>query len=260
MVRGGPDGRGTCKGFEESPDSTRQRCRVTPGWGNPRESATENRPPCNPLKWIIWVRVKRWGKSPPRDGQPDRHGKPHREQCQIGTARGAGRATDTARRHVLAQRSGLAARGALVTGRQDEWSSMGGNPRDRIRLTGPPRIFFEVYKNSARVPQARCLNRATARCGGAAPNVEFRRNSTTPEVFWPRKNEACGLKRICGGQMTHGLGAILLSLGDSGVKMGACLTHGPSHRQMMPPHALRSGRTGLCRAAGLRPLFWARLP
>lgn len=34
------------------------------------------------------VKVKRWGKSPPRDGQPDRHGKPHREQCQIGTARG----------------------------------------------------------------------------------------------------------------------------------------------------------------------------
>ena len=31
--------------WEESPDSTRQRCRVTPGRGNPRESATENKPP-----------------------------------------------------------------------------------------------------------------------------------------------------------------------------------------------------------------------
>ncbi len=31
---------------EESPDSTRQRCRVTPGRGNPTESATEIRPPC----------------------------------------------------------------------------------------------------------------------------------------------------------------------------------------------------------------------
>ena len=31
---------------EESPDSTWQRCRVTPGRGNPKESATENRPPC----------------------------------------------------------------------------------------------------------------------------------------------------------------------------------------------------------------------
>ncbi len=67
---------------EESPDSTRQRCRVTPGGGNPRESATENRLP-DPGQ----EKVKRWGKSPPRDGQPKRHGKPHREQCQIGTSR-----------------------------------------------------------------------------------------------------------------------------------------------------------------------------
>ena len=32
--------------FEESPDSLKQRCRVTPGGGNPRESAAENRQPC----------------------------------------------------------------------------------------------------------------------------------------------------------------------------------------------------------------------
>ena len=31
--------------FEESPDSTKQRCRVTPGRGDPTESATENKPP-----------------------------------------------------------------------------------------------------------------------------------------------------------------------------------------------------------------------
>ena len=49
---------------------------------------------------IAWARVKRWGKSPPRDGQPDRQGKPHREQCRIGTACGP----------ALARRSGLAAR------------------------------------------------------------------------------------------------------------------------------------------------------
>ncbi len=29
-------------GGEESPGSTETRCRVTPGGGNPRESATEN--------------------------------------------------------------------------------------------------------------------------------------------------------------------------------------------------------------------------
>ena len=30
------------------------------------------------------VMVKRWGKSPPRTGQPGRYGKPHPEQCRIG--------------------------------------------------------------------------------------------------------------------------------------------------------------------------------
>ena len=34
--------------FEESPDSLKQRCRVTPGRGNPTESATEIRPPGQP--------------------------------------------------------------------------------------------------------------------------------------------------------------------------------------------------------------------
>ena len=32
--------------------------------------------------------VKRWGKSPPRTGQPGRYGKPHPEQCRIGASRG----------------------------------------------------------------------------------------------------------------------------------------------------------------------------
>ena len=34
------------------------------------------------------VRVKRWGKSPPRTGQPGRYGKPHPEQCRIGAFSG----------------------------------------------------------------------------------------------------------------------------------------------------------------------------
>ena len=41
----------------------RARRRVTPGGGNPRESATENIPPD---KFFIPVRVKRCGKSAPR--------------------------------------------------------------------------------------------------------------------------------------------------------------------------------------------------
>jgi len=35
------------QGFEESPDSRWQGCRVMPGGGNPRESATEKRLPCH---------------------------------------------------------------------------------------------------------------------------------------------------------------------------------------------------------------------
>ena len=69
------------------------------------------------------VRVKRWGKSPPRDGQPDWHGKPHREQCQIGTAR---KASGT-RGRFSPSRSGLAARGPWATRGQDEWSSRGSH-------------------------------------------------------------------------------------------------------------------------------------
>ena len=71
---------------EESPDSARRRCRVTPGRGDPRESAAENKPPS-----ALKARVKRWGKSPPRFRQRKRHGKPHREQCRIGVKRGGRR-------------------------------------------------------------------------------------------------------------------------------------------------------------------------
>ncbi len=69
------------RSVEESPDSQKKRCRVTPGRGDPMDSATEMKP----LRRAA-ARVKRWGKSPPRRWQQGRHGKPHREQCQIGTA------------------------------------------------------------------------------------------------------------------------------------------------------------------------------
>src|SRR5688500_19770725 len=66
---------------EESPGSTERRCRVTPGESDLRDSATENRPP---RSFEAAVRVKRCGKSAPRFRQRRRHGKPHREQDQIG--------------------------------------------------------------------------------------------------------------------------------------------------------------------------------
>ena len=67
---------------EESPGSMEMRCRVTPGGGDLRESATESRPPAHAP-----ARVKGCGKSAPRARQRERHGKPHREQDRIGAAR-----------------------------------------------------------------------------------------------------------------------------------------------------------------------------
>ena len=69
---------------EESPGSTETRCRVTPGEGDLRESATESKPPA--LFCRGWVRVKGCGKSAPRTWRQGRHGKPHREQNRIGMA------------------------------------------------------------------------------------------------------------------------------------------------------------------------------
>ena len=57
----GLGGRGPRKRGEESPGSMERRCRVMPGGGDPRESATESSPPrFGP------ARSKGWGKSPPR--------------------------------------------------------------------------------------------------------------------------------------------------------------------------------------------------
>lgn len=68
--------------LEESPDSIEDRCWITSSGGNPRESATESKPPAR------LVRVKRRGKSTPRSWQQEWHGKPHLEQDQIGTTYG----------------------------------------------------------------------------------------------------------------------------------------------------------------------------
>lgn len=104
-------------GREESPDSIGRQCRVTPGEGNLRDSATENRPPS-----ISEVRVKRWSKRPPRKRQRERHGKPHWEQCQIGVSCEASRK----RRHhreVQARETRVGSLSVLVTMHLEEWSS-----------------------------------------------------------------------------------------------------------------------------------------
>ena len=51
---------------------------------------------------VLAVRVKRWGKSPPRGWQQARHGKPHQEQRRIGIARPEGQGASP-------EQSGLAA-------------------------------------------------------------------------------------------------------------------------------------------------------
>ena len=82
-------------GREESPGSTEARCRVTPGGGDPRESATETyrqaRSSLGSPHGTAWAaRVKWCGKSAPRRRQRRRQGKPHREQDQVGAAGGLG--------------------------------------------------------------------------------------------------------------------------------------------------------------------------
>ena len=117
-----PDGR-LRRGFgppgEESPGSTETRCRITSGGGDSRESATESKPP---LCLGTGVRVKGCGKSAPRTRQRGRHGKPHREQGQIGAA---------CKVHALrfafsGTLPGLAARGA-----RQRASQMNGHPANR---------------------------------------------------------------------------------------------------------------------------------
>ena len=124
---------------EESPGSMEARCRITSGGGDPRESATESRPPrpssLDLASSDLAARVKGCGKSAPRTRQRGRHGKPHREQGQIGAA-GKVHALRFAFSGTL---PGLAARGA-----RQRASQMNGHPAnrhhaafaDRTRLTG----------------------------------------------------------------------------------------------------------------------------
>src|SRR5215472_8329374 len=105
---------------EESPGSTEARCRVTPGGGDLRESATESTPP---VRRCIGrpVRVKRCGKGAPRRRQRRRQGKPHREQDQVGAA-GTGEQYLRCRADLrAAARVGRTRRSA--TGVREEWPS-----------------------------------------------------------------------------------------------------------------------------------------
>ena len=121
-------------GREESPGSTEARCRVTPGGGDPRESATETHRRALSSFGTAWAaRVKWCGKSAPRRRQRRRQGKPHREQDQVGAAGGLGFPGIAGRASRAAARVGCARRPA--TGVPDEWPSppirAGQNPAYR---------------------------------------------------------------------------------------------------------------------------------
>jgi hypothetical protein len=87
-----------CEGLvEESPGSTGIRCRLTAGGGDPRDSATENKPPARAVRkqGCPQARVKRCGKSAPPLRQRRGQGKPHREQDRIGVTGGTAHETVT---------------------------------------------------------------------------------------------------------------------------------------------------------------------
>ena len=128
---------------EESPDSRERWRRVTPARGDPRESATEIRPPAASARR---ARVKRWGKSPPRRRQRRRHGKPRQEQGQIGIARGL------APRVLPPERSGLAARARRRRRAQ----------RNGHRRRGPPQN--PAYRPSARLARRGRIRRQRRTC------------------------------------------------------------------------------------------------
>ena len=97
---------------EESPGSMEIRRRITSGGGDPRESATESKPPVHGR-----ARVKGCGKSAPRTRRRGRHGKPRREQNRIGMTRSR-------------QETGLAS--GLSPGRRPGWLLEAfGNERPR---------------------------------------------------------------------------------------------------------------------------------
>src|ERR1043165_5375186 len=84
MPKGGAGGKSGLHG-QTVPDNVRRK-KPRASAANSRDSATESKPP-DPAR--VTVRVKWCGKSAPGFRRRKRHGKPHREQDRIGTARGA---------------------------------------------------------------------------------------------------------------------------------------------------------------------------
>jgi hypothetical protein len=116
----GPAGRMTAAAsperapVEESPGSTETRCRVMPGGGNPRESATENKPPrrrCPAGKGETVRQERTAGPATERARQTPPGARPNRDGTGFGPSR------------VSGSPSGLVARGM-----RRRMSQMNGHP------------------------------------------------------------------------------------------------------------------------------------
>jgi hypothetical protein len=116
------------------------------GGGDPRDSATEIEPPVIALRGHGAVRVKRWGKSPPRKRQRKRHGKPRREQDRIGTPR-----RGKPRQAIPAVSVRVGCMRTAATPSQDEWP-----PRLRRKLQA---IQNPAYRPAGNIDQ-RALGKA----------------------------------------------------------------------------------------------------
>jgi len=152
--------------------------------GKCHREQTAGRP--RPFGRIRQARVKRWGKSPPRERQRKRHGKPHREQDQIGAAR---RATGKAGFRAAA-RVGRARRSA--TGVPEEWPSIARKGEDRTRLTG--RLTLSFRDDETKRSQLWCRSRTTWQATGG----QFRgpgRCLPRPNCHFSKILSSCGRKR-----------------------------------------------------------------
>ena len=158
----GRSGKGRKAVGEESPGSTETRCRLTAGGGDPRESATESKPPGKAFA-LRRVRVKGWGKSPPRDRQRDRHGKPHREQNRIGTAWGD-EPRQVSRPAVRVGCTRRPATGAL----QRNGRHAGESPPYRTRLTGQLAHLRRRRPTRSAAPPCRAYSSGSSRSASRA--------------------------------------------------------------------------------------------
>ena len=152
----------------------KQGCRVTPGRGNPRESATEKSLPHRTGNGS-GVMVKRRGKSPPRTWQQGRHGKPHPEQCRIGAPRGQP-GNGRHRRDASARGPGLAAEARRQ--RRDQRNGHPGGFRPR---TEPG---LQAVRASSPLKRAACGGRPFV----AAPRCARTLGAALPGVFLPGRN------------------------------------------------------------------------